>query len=97
MRYYAHVCVTPRMGLKIRRGQPRGGSTPPPGTSVNIDDWMKWPPVQGRPFCAGACSGACSFTFRHRTHFRHRSQIPRSNPPLTGYELAKGDYTDLPS
>ncbi len=26
-----------RSGLKIRRGQPRGGSTPPPGTKITKD------------------------------------------------------------
>jgi hypothetical protein len=26
-----------RSGLKIRRGQPRGGSTPPPGTKIIKD------------------------------------------------------------
>jgi hypothetical protein len=32
MRRRAACCNIPRFGLKIRRGQPRGGSTPPPGT-----------------------------------------------------------------
>jgi len=30
----ATECENVENGLKIRRGQPRGGSTPPPGTKV---------------------------------------------------------------
>src|SRR6185437_15709072 len=32
-----------RSGLKIRRGQPRGGSTPPPGTKILKSLYAKWP------------------------------------------------------
>jgi hypothetical protein len=33
IRDYATPCKMAKNGLKIRRGQPRGGSTPPPGTN----------------------------------------------------------------
>ena len=34
MQCNATRCNTSKNGLKIRRGQPRGGSTPPPGTMI---------------------------------------------------------------
>lgn len=30
-----------RSGLKIRRGQPRGGSTPPPGTTLAYSEYER--------------------------------------------------------
>jgi hypothetical protein len=47
-------------GLKIRRGQPRGGSTPPPGTTLNIERNTGWPLEMKGPFLAGGCSLGCS-------------------------------------
>jgi hypothetical protein len=49
-----------RSGLKIRRGQPRGGSTPPPGTIEIKSFRCKWPLEIERSF--DGCSGGCSFS-----------------------------------
>jgi hypothetical protein len=35
LRRIAKLCKTSKTGLKIRRGQPRGGSPPPPGTKIH--------------------------------------------------------------
>jgi hypothetical protein len=44
-----------RSGLKIRRGQPRGGSTPPPGTILNTNIICE---IRGLPRSLGAlCLG----------------------------------------
>jgi hypothetical protein len=50
-----------RSGLKIRRGQPRGGSTPPPGTNKTKSLDRNWPLKNERPISAGGCFYGCSF------------------------------------
>jgi hypothetical protein len=50
-----------RPGLKIRRGEPRGGSPPPPpGTTYNKRLKRIWPLLNERPKLFGGCFGGCS-------------------------------------
>ena len=41
LRPNATHCKTLKNRLKIRRGQPRGGSTPPPGTTFSFFLWLR--------------------------------------------------------
>jgi hypothetical protein len=50
-----------RSGLKIRRGQPRGGSTPPPGTKILKELEDKMVSFGERPFCLVAVLVAVGF------------------------------------
>jgi hypothetical protein len=61
-------------GLKIRRGQPRGGSTPPPGTKILKELQAKWPLDNERPFCLVAVLVAVGFLlFRSSGTVRRQS------------------------
>jgi hypothetical protein len=51
-------------GLKIRRGQPHGGSIPPPGTKILRDLYVKWPLQSERPFPLVAVLVAVGFSDR---------------------------------
>ena len=63
-----------RSGLKIRRGQPRGGSTPPPGTKILKDLRAKLPLGSERQFCLVAVLVAVGFLL-----FRDSGEVGRES------------------